>query len=95
MSILIKPLVTEKITSLNDKGKYGFVVEKTANKVQIKNAIEKTYGVSVESVKTMIANGKAKSRNTKSKVTVGRTQSYKKAIVTVAKGEIIDFYSGI
>lgn len=95
MSILIKPLVTEKMTSLNDKGKYGFVVAKTANKVQIKNIVEKTYGVNVISVKTMIANGKAKSRNTKSKVTVGRTQSYKKAVITVAQGEIIDFYNGI
>lgn len=95
MTVLIKPLVTEKITALNDKGKYGFVVEKGANKVQIKNAVEKTYGVSVESVQTLIANGKAKSRNTKSRVVTGRTQSYKKAIVTVAKGEVIDFYSGI
>lgn len=95
MSILIKPLVTEKITALNEKGKYGFVVEKTANKVQIKNIIEKTYGVNVESIKTMISNGKVKSRNSKTKVTTGRTQSYKKAIVTVAEGEIIDFYSGI
>jgi len=95
MSVLIKPLVTEKITSLNEKGKYGFVVEKTANKVEIKSAVEKTYGVTVESVRTLLTAGKKKSRSTKTKVTVGRSSSYKKAIVTVAQGEIIDFYSGI
>jgi large subunit ribosomal protein L23 len=95
MNVLIKPLVTEKISALNEKGKYGFVVEKSANKVQIKNAIEKTYGVNVKSVQTLIANGKAKSKNTKSKVLTGRTPCYKKAIITVAQGEVIDFYSGI
>ena len=95
MSILIRPLVTEKISALNEKGTYGFVVDKNANKVQIKNVIEKTYGVNVSSVRTLIANGKAKSRNTKSRVVAGRSSSYKKAIITVAEGEVIDFYSGI
>lgn len=94
-NILIKPLVTEKITALNDKGKYGFVVNKNSNKVEIKKAVEKLYGVNVEAVKTMIYSGKPKSRYTNSKVLSGRTSSYKKAIVTVAAGEIIDFYSGI
>ena len=95
MNVLIKPLVTEKIAALNEKGKYGFVVEKSSNKVQIKRAVEKLYGVNVEEVKTMIVPGKAKSRYTNSKVLSGSTSSYKKAIVTVAEGEIIDFYSGI
>lgn len=95
MSILIKPLVTEKISALNEKGKYGFVVSKDANKIEIKKAVEKAYGVNVESVRTIICIGKAKSRHTKSKVVSGRTNSYKKAIVTVASGEVIDFYSGI
>jgi large subunit ribosomal protein L23 len=53
MKILVKPLVTEKITSSNEKGKYGFIVERTANKVQIKKEVEKIYGVNVESVRTM------------------------------------------
>jgi large subunit ribosomal protein L23 len=94
-SILKKPLVTEKVAALNEKGTYGFVVDKTANKVQIKDAIEKTYGVNVEHVRTMIVGGKAKSRYTANQVITGRSSSYKKAIITLAKGEIIDFYSGI
>lgn len=95
MNVLIKPLVTEKITALNEKGKYGFVVEKDANKIQIKKAIESTYGVNVEEIKTMICSGKKKSRFSRAGVLSGRTSSYKKAIVKVAEGEIIDFYSGI
>lgn len=95
MSVLIKPLVTEKVSALNEKGKYGFVVTKTANKVQIKKAVEKAYGVTVESVNTMRYIGKTKSRYTKTGVVSGRTSSYKKAVVSVAEGEVIDFYSGI
>ena len=95
MSILIKPIITEKVSALNEKGKYGFVVKKKANKVEIKNAIEKMYGVTVEAVNTMIYPGKEKTRYTKSKIISGRTGQYKKAIVTVAQGEVIDFYSGI
>ncbi|AHM60195.1 50S ribosomal protein L23 [Flammeovirgaceae bacterium 311] len=95
MSVLIKPLVTEKVSALNEKGKYGFVVAKTANKVEIAKAVEKTYGVTVETVNTMRYNGKEKSRYTKTGVVSGRTPSFKKAIITVAEGEVIDFYSGI
>lgn len=95
MSILKKPLVTEKVSALNESGKYGFVVDKDANKVEIKKAIEKTYGVTVEKVNTMIYPGKSKSKYTKSKVVTGRTSAYKKAIVQVAEGEIIDFYGGV
>jgi len=95
MSILKKPLVTEKVSALNEVGKYGFVVAKSANKVEIKKAVEKAYGVTVESVNTMVYPGKSKSRYTKSRVITGRTSSYKKAIVQVAEGEIIDFYGGV
>ncbi|UII22969.1 50S ribosomal protein L23 [Fulvivirga ligni] len=95
MSVLIKPLVTEKVSALNEKGKYGFVVDRKANKVDIKKAVEKLYGVTVEEVNTMNYLGKKKSRYTKSKVISGRTPSFKKAIVTVADGEVIDFYSEI
>ena len=95
MSVLVKPLVTEKISALNEKGKYGFLVEKDANKVDIKMAVEKMYGVTVESVNTMNYQGKRKSRYTKSGVISGRAPSYKKAIVSVAEGEVIDFYSGV
>ena len=95
MSILKKPIVTEKVSALNESGRYGFIVDKSANKIQIKNAIEKDYGVTVDSVNTMIYPGKSKSKYTKSKVISGRTNSFKKAIVKVADGDVIDFYGGV
>ncbi|WP_375580645.1 50S ribosomal protein L23 [Marivirga tractuosa] len=95
MSVLIKPLVTEKVSALNETGKYGFVVDINANKIQIKAEVEKTYGVNVESINTMKYLGKQKSRYTKSRILTGRKPSFKKAIVTVAEGEVIDFYSEI
>lgn len=95
MSILKKPLVTEKVSGLNESGKYGFIVDEDANKVEIKKAVEDMYGVTVEAINTMRYQGKMKSRNTKARIISGRTKSYKKAIVTVAEGEVIDFYSGI
>jgi len=95
MSVLIKPLVTEKISALNEEGRYGFVVALDANKIQIKKAVEEMYGVKVEDVNTMRYQGKAKSRFTKSGLINGRTASYKKAIVKVAEGDVIDFYSGV
>jgi large subunit ribosomal protein L23 len=95
MSVLRKPIVTEKFTALNEKGIYGFVVDKSANKIEIKKAIEKLYGVNVEKVNTINVFGKSKTRYTKQRIVTGRTQSYKKAIVTLAEGELIDFYSGI
>lgn len=95
MSVLIKPLVTEKISAMNERGTYGFVVVKSANKVEIKKEIEKTYGVTVESVNTLVRPGKKKSRYTKSGTIKGSTPSHKKALVQVAEGDIIDFYSGI
>ncbi len=95
MSILKKPLVTEKVSALNEAGKYGFIVDQDANKVEIKKAVEDMYGVTVENVNTMRYQGKLKSRYTKSRVIAGRTNGFKKAIVTVAEGDVIDFYSGI
>ena len=95
MSILKRPLVTEKVSALNEKEKYGFIVDVTANKIEIKKAVEKKYGVNVEKVNTMKVMGKFKSRFTKAGVLSGRKPNYKKAIVTVAKGEVIDFYSNV
>lgn len=96
MDILLKPIVTEKMTTLGeDLNRYGFIVNKDANKIQIKQAVEKMYGVSVESVNTMRYGGKMKSRFTKSGVITGKTKSFKKAIITLAEGEAIDFYSNI
>jgi len=95
MSVLKSPLVTEKVSALNEKGKYGFIVEETANKVEIKNAVEKMYGVNVESVNTINVLGKKKTRFTKAGTLSGRKPNYKKAIVTLAAGEVIDFYSNV
>jgi large subunit ribosomal protein L23 len=95
MSILKRPLVTEKVSALNEKGKYGFIVDVEANKVEIKQAVEKQYGVNVEKVNTIKVMGKLKTRYTKAGVLAGRRPNYKKAIVTLAEGEVIDFYSNV
>jgi large subunit ribosomal protein L23 len=95
MSILKRPLVTEKVSALNEKGKYGFIVAIDANKIEIKNAVERQYGVNVERVNTMRVMGKRKSRFTKAGAISGNRPSYKKAIVTLASGEVIDFYKNI
>ena len=116
MNIIVKPLISEKMTRLTDpaaapkltriqrkKGKpepvahnrYGFVVDKRANKIEIKNAVEKFYGVKVIDVNTMNYSGKVKSRYTKAGYLTGRTNAFKKAIVTLAEGDSIDFYAGI
>ena len=96
MDILIKPVVTEKMTHQGETlNRYGFIVDKRANKIQIKKAVEDLYGVTVESVNTMRYGGKKRSRYTRSGILEGKTKSYKKAIVTLAEGESIDFYSNI
>lgn len=93
MSILKRPIITEKTQGLNAKNKYTFEVARDANKISIASAVEKMYGVTVENVNTITQIGKNKSRMTKSKVTTGRTATIKKAIVTLKEGEIIDFYA--
>ena len=96
MEILLKPIVTEKMTKQGDKfNRYGFVVAKSANKLQIRKAVEELYGVTVDSVNTMRYGGKVKTRNTKSGMLVGKTAGLKRAVVTLAEGNKIDFYSNI
>ncbi len=96
MSIIVKPIVTEKMTQLGDKlNRYGFRVEKSANKVEIKKAIEAMYSVTVTDVNTLVVAPKKKMRYTKSGVSRGATNAYKKAIVTLKEGDVIDFYSNI
>ena len=95
MSILKQPLVTEKVSALNEKGTYGFIVDADANKVEIKNAVEKMYGVNVTRVNTLNVMGKFKTRHKKAGVLSGRKPNYKKAIVKLAAGEVIDFYSNV
>ncbi len=94
--IILKPVITEKMTDLGEKlNRYGFIVLKDANKIEIKNAIEHLYGVEVVAINTMNYSGKTKSRFTKAGFISGKTGAYKKAIVTLAEGETIDFYSNI
>ena len=95
MSILQRPLVTEKVTKLNDKGVYGFIVSNKANKVEIKKEVEKLYSVTVEQVNTMRYAGKKKTRYTKSGVNKGQRAAYKKALVTLKSGNLIDFHENI
>lgn len=96
MEVLLRPIVTEKMTAQGEKmNRYGFMVDKRANKLQIKKAIHELYGVTVKEVNTLLVPGKNKFRYTRSGVQEGKTGSYKKAIITLAKGEVIDFYSNI
>ena len=96
MSIIIKPLVTEKMASITEKqNKFGFVVRPNANKIEIKKEIEARYNVTVTDVNTMVYAGKNKSRYTKAGLIKGRTNAFKKAIVTLKEGDTIDFYSNI
>ena len=95
MPVLKKPVINEKFAKLNQQGVYGFIVDKDANKIEIKKAVETMFGVNVDSVNTMISIGKNKNRSTKTRFITGRKSSYKKAIVTLAKGETIDIYASI
>ena len=96
MSVLIKPIITEKMTADSELlNRYGFIVDPKANKIQIKEAVEAAYGVSVKKVRTMNYGPKRKSRYTKTGVQHGKTNSVKKAIVDVVEGDIIDFYSNL
>ncbi|MDR1332050.1 MAG: 50S ribosomal protein L23 [Tannerella sp.] len=97
MGIIIKPIVTEKLTMITDKksNRFGFRVSPSANKLEIKKAVETMYNVSVVDVNTMQYAGKRKSRYTKSGIINGRQVAYKKAIVTLKEGEVIDFFSNI
>ena len=96
MSIIIKPIVTEKITKDGELfNRFGFVVDKKANKVQIKKAIEAAYGVKVVNVNTMNVRPDRSTKYTKSGLITGKSNAYKKAIVQVQEGETIDFYNNI
>lgn len=95
MIIIKKPVITEKMTAISEKlNKYAFIVDKNANKIQIKEAVEKLYDVKVAAVNTMNYDGKKKSRYTKAGVITGRRPAFKKAIVTLKEGTI-DFFSNI
>ncbi len=92
--VLIKPVLSEKANKLSEKSnRYTFVVDRKANKLEIKKAVESFYGVQVQEVNTMVMPSKLKAKYTKAGFIVGRKPAKKKAIVTVAEGETIDIYS--
>ena len=96
MGIIIKPIVTEKMTVQGEKlNRYGFIVDRHANKIEIKDAVEQMYNVTVADVNTLNYHGKKKSRYTKAGMLRGRENHYKKAYVTLAGDDKIDFYSNI
>jgi large subunit ribosomal protein L23 len=97
MAFIMRPLVTEKQTKITDKrpNRYGFIVRPEANKLQIKEEVERLYNVTVLDVNTMLYAGKRSRRYTKAGLIKGQKSSFKKAIVTLKEGETIDFYSNI
>ncbi len=96
MSIIIKPIITEKITKDGEVfNRFGFIVDKKANKIEIKKAVENAYGVNVVEVNTMNYRADRSTKYTKSGIINGKTNAYKKAIVQVQDGETIDFYNNI
>ena len=96
MGIIVKPLVTEKMTAITEKtNRFGFIVRPEANKLEIKKEVEALYNVTVVEVNTMRYAGKNKSRYTRAGLINGRTNAFKKAIVTLKEGDTIDFYSNI
>jgi len=96
MSTIIKPIITEKINKDGELfNRFGFVVNKKANKIEIKKAVEAAYGVSVVDVNTMIYRADRTTKYTKSGMISGKTSAYKKAVVTLKEGDTIDFYTNI
>lgn len=93
--ILVRPILTEKMLKMQDDlGKYAFVVNKSANKIEIKKAIEKKFDVTVDSVRTINVIGKSKQMNTQRGITTGKRSDWKKAIATLRSGDEIDFFEG-
>ena len=92
--IIKKPVISEKSSAMNEKGKYTFIVDKDCNKIEIAKAVEKMYGVTVQDVNTIRYSGKVKSKYMKSRVVTGRRPAFKKAIITVKPGDMIDIYGG-
>ncbi len=94
--VLVKPLLTEKANAQQEKlRRYAFKVDKRANKLEIKKAVEDFYGVTVVDVNTAVVPSKAKNRFTKTGYIQGRKPAYKKALITIAEGETIDLYGAI
>jgi large subunit ribosomal protein L23 len=95
IGILRRPIVTEKMTLLQEKGQYAFEVELSANKIEIARAVEKKFNVTVVDVRTSRHKGKTKSQMTRKGRFAGRTPAWKKAIVRLKEGEKIQFFENV
>ena len=96
MDILVKPILTEKATNESElRNSYTFIVSKDANKIQIKKAIEESYGVSVIKVRTMIYGVQSTTKYTKRGVQTSKKGAYKKALVKISEGDRIDFFANL
>ncbi len=96
MNIIIKPIITEKVTKEGEIfNRFGFVVQQNANKIQIRKAIEEAYGVNVTEIRTMNSRANRSVKYTKNGLISAKTNAYKKAIVQLKEGETIDFYNNI
>lgn len=93
MNILKRPLITKKVSAMNQKSVYGLIVDNKANKPEIKKAVERLYNVTVEQVNTIRYPSKHKTRYTKKGLRQSNKPAYKKALITVKTGDAIDFYS--
>lgn len=94
--VLIKPVLSEKVNRLSEKfNRFTFIVNRKANKLEIKKAVEEFYGVGVEDVNTLVMPSKVKQRNTKAGLLTGRKPAKKKAIVTLTEGDTIDLYGNV
>ncbi|GAC1586494.1 MAG: 50S ribosomal protein L23 [Ginsengibacter sp.] len=94
--VLLRPVLSEKVNKLTEKhNRYTFIVDRKANKLEIKKAVETFYGIQVTEVNTLVMPSKVKSRNTKAGLVTGRKSVKKKAVVTVAEGESIDLYGNV
>jgi large subunit ribosomal protein L23 len=94
-SILLRPIITEKMTELGDKHQYAFEVPSSVNKIEIGKAVEKKFNVTVTSIRTIVVKGKTKSQMTKRGRFEGHTKTWKKAIVTLKQGDKIDYFGNV
>ena len=95
VGILIRPIITEKLTKLGDKQQYAFEIPLTVNKIEVGKAVEKKFKVTVTSIRTMLVKGKKKSQMTRRGRFEGRTKTWKKAIVTLKAGDKIDYFGNV
>ncbi|MBI4546816.1 MAG: 50S ribosomal protein L23 [Ignavibacteriae bacterium] len=95
IGIIYRPIVTEKVANLQEKGVYAFEVDPKANKIEIAKAVEKKFSVTVINVRTMNYHGKTKAQMTRRGRFVGTTSHFKKAIVTLKSGDKIELFANI